>query len=136
MIEIPRKYWFKLRWKFILTLVKFKRENPGLLWRLCDSCSDSFYLVAPSSQVCCLMVQNGCSCPSHHIHIPTSKKEKRRKDIHLSLKVFPGSCMQQTVITALLTLDCHFFSFSPLTCIFKAMVEMISHSNPHQYYLG
>ena len=94
MIEIPRKYWFKLRRKFILTLVKFKRENPGLLWRLCDSCSDSFYLVAPSSQVCCLMVQNGCSCPSHHIHIPTSKKEKRRKDIHLSLKVFPGSCMQ------------------------------------------
>ena len=60
----------------------------------------------------------------------------KEKITHNSLKQFPAVYQEWTVITALLTLDCHFFSFSPLTCIFKAMVEMISHSNPHQYYLG
>ena len=29
MIEILRKCWFKLRWKFILTLVKFKETIQG-----------------------------------------------------------------------------------------------------------
>ena len=111
-------------WKFILTLVKFKGDNPGLLWRLCDICSDSYYLVAPSSQVCCLMVQNGCSCPSHHIHIPTSKKKKRRKDIHLSLRVFPGSCMQHIHLLPLITQNLVTW---PHACVHEYLLSHFSH---------
>ena len=59
----------------------------------------------------------------------------KEKISHNSMKQFPALCQEWIVITALLTLDCNFF-FYPLTCIFKVMVEMISHSNPHQYYLG
>lgn len=46
----------------------------------------------------------------------------KEKITHNSLKRFLAVYQEWTVITALVILDCNFFSFSPLTCIFKAMV--------------